>query len=283
VPSRQEGWARPAAKRLAIPAVALLILLYFLGPAGMIGASGAVLGGVVDAGQWSVSSARGLLKSEPPSSPPLTLAAIPAAKGIVTSDSRNGGNSTLVLDGDPRTTWVATSSSSSRTTYLQLDLGKQKSIEFIQWVIPQDGVGATLNLYVSNDGKNWTFNRSVVLNRDDVSVVRNRRLDANARFVRLEFSNWKSSRIEAEVAEVRVILTGETGANVPPPAKPAVATSTNVPVTELSNPLPTAVKRSDAHETVTPPTPTSSPTASSPPEPTTRSGEQAVPTIAPRR
>lgn len=252
-PSRKERLTPSILKRLAIPVVALMIALYFFG------ASGAVLGGVVDAGQWTVSSAKGLFQSDP-SSPPLALAPIPPAQGITSSDSRNGGNSTYVLDGNPQTSWVATTSSASPTTYLQLDLGEPQSIEFVQWIIPQSGVGATVKLYVSNDGKNWTLNRTVVLTRDDVGVVRNRRLVADARYVRLEFADWKSSKVEAEVAEVRVILTGETSAIAPPPAHPAVATSTVVPAAVLSNSLPTV-----------------------PPKHPADGENQAIPTIAPRR
>ena len=215
----------------------------------------------MDAGQWTVSSAKGLFQSDP-SSPPLTLAPIPPAQGITSSDSRNGGNSTFVLDGNPQTAWIATTSSASPTTYLQLDLGEPQSIEYVQWIIPQSGAGATVKLFVSNDGKNWTLNRTVVLTKDDVGVVRNRRMVADARYVRLDFSDWKGSKIEAEVAEGRIILTCETSAIAPPPAHPAVPTRTVVPAAGLSNPPPPA---------------------SSPPGQPTGGEGRAMPTIAPRK
>jgi hypothetical protein len=111
-----------------------------------------------------------------------------------------------VLDGNPQTFWIAKQSTTTEMTYIQLDLRKSKAIESIQWIIPRSGKGATVELYVSDDGKTWTLNRTIVLQNADLNVMRTRQLRATARYVRIVFTDWQSATIQAEVAEMRVVL-----------------------------------------------------------------------------
>jgi len=192
-------------KRVVLPAAVIIALLWFIGPGGLLNASSVGLGATADAGRWTVSTAKGILES-PKNEPARGLATIPPARGIKTTDSPNGSNSTKVLDGNPQTFWIAKQSLTTNATYLQLDLGKVKTIESIQWVIPRSGKGATIDLYVSNDGKTWTLNRTIVLQDGDLDVLRTRQLRATTRYVRVVFTDWQSVTIQAEVAEMRVVL-----------------------------------------------------------------------------
>jgi serine/threonine protein kinase len=195
-------------KRVVLPAAVFIALLWFVGPGGLLNASSFALGATADAGRWSISTARDVFdQEEPPKKAPARgLATLPPAIGIKTTDSPNGSNSTKVLDGDPESFWIAKHSSTTKATYIQLDLGNVKAIESIQWIIPNSGNGATVEMYVSDDGKTWTLNRTIVLQSADLDVFRTRQLRATARFVRIVFTGWKSSTIEAEVAEMRVVL-----------------------------------------------------------------------------
>jgi hypothetical protein len=181
---------------------------WFVGPGGLQNATSYSQGATADAGRWSISTARDVFEQEEPpeKAPARGLATLPPAIGIKTTDSPNGSNSTKVLDGDPESFWIAKHSSTTKATYIQLDLGNVKAIESIQWIIPRGGNGATVEMYVSDDGKTWTLNRTIVLQSADLDVFRTRQLRATARFVRIVFTDWKSSTIEAEVAEMRVVL-----------------------------------------------------------------------------
>jgi hypothetical protein len=195
-------------KRVVLPAAVFIALLWFVGPGGLLNASSFALGVTAEAGRWSISTARDVFdQEEPPEKAPARgLATLPPAVGIKTTDSPNGSNSTKVLDGDPETFWIAKHSSTTKATYIQLELGNVKAIESIQWIIPNSGNGATVEMYVSDDGKTWTLNRTIVLQSADLDVFRTRQLRATARFVRIVFTDWKSSTIEAEVAEMRIVL-----------------------------------------------------------------------------
>jgi serine/threonine protein kinase len=198
----------PVVKRIVLPASMIIAFLWFVGPGGLLDATSVGLGATADAGQWSISTVRGVFDEQNPPKQEQArgLATLPPAVGIRTTDSPNGSNSTKVLDGDPQTLWIAKQSSTTKTTYIQLDLGKSKAIESIQWIIPRSGNGATVELYVSDNGKTWTLNRTIVLQSGDLELLRTRQLRATARYVRVVFTDWQSARIQAAVAEMRVVL-----------------------------------------------------------------------------
>jgi len=198
----------PVVKRVVLPASMIIALLWFVGPGGLLDATSVGLGATADAGKWSISTVRGVFDQQesPKQEPARGLATIPPAVGIRTTDSPNGSNSTKVLDGNPQTFWIAKQSTTTEMTYIQLDLRKSKAIESIQWIIPRSGKGATVELYVSDDGKTWTLNRTIVLQNADLNVMRTRQLRATARYVRIVFTDWQSATIQAEVAEMRVVL-----------------------------------------------------------------------------
>jgi hypothetical protein len=91
-----------------------------------------------------------------PESAVATSAVAEPYRVVRTSHSRNGGSGTVLVDGDPTTSWVADLTDSDGEATVTLDLGQPEPVGTIQWLFAAGGPAGEMRIDVSRGRRGWT-------------------------------------------------------------------------------------------------------------------------------
>lgn len=134
---------------------------------------------------------------------PTDEAASGAAYEIVRSGRSKGStNSRATYDGDPGTVWTTDGSVVAARAFVWVDLGSDRPIGEIRWLITNAVAGATLTIEVSSDRRSWVEVTAV----SDFAPGEWRAVetDLTGRYVRFTFANPAGAPVIGYVAEIEV-------------------------------------------------------------------------------
>jgi hypothetical protein len=132
---------------------------------------------------------------------------------VKTRQSANATDAAVVVDDDPTTAWRTTSGETPHEAYVDLDLGKRRTVGSVRWLVAPDGLAGTLHVEVSPDGKRWKMVAGVAQDATDDWQELRLKHTVEARYVRLVFTNpTKESRLGG-LAEVEIRPAAKSDAN----------------------------------------------------------------------
>jgi hypothetical protein len=130
-----------------------------------------------------------------------------------TRQSANAGDAAVVVDDDPTTAWHTAPGATPQEAYVELDLGKRRTIGRVRWLVAPDGLAGAVHIAVSRDGKRWTRAAGVAKDASDAWQELRLKHAVDARYVRLVFTNPTHEPRLGGLAEVEIRPAPQAGAN----------------------------------------------------------------------